>query len=133
MSFQKITIVGNLGVDPELRFTPGGQAVTNFSIATNRSYKKQDGEQVKETLWFRVSCWGKLAEIANQYLKQGSQVMIEGRLKADPATGGPKMFTGQDGKTRSNFEVDAAQIVFLNLGGDGPREPSTKGEDDPPF
>lgn len=115
MSYQETIIIGNIGADPELRYTPGGQAVTNFSIATNRSYTKSDGEKVKETIWFRVSAWGKLAETANQYLSQGSQVAVKGRLKADPKTGGPRLYVGNDGITRATFEIDAKEIIFLKL------------------
>ena len=68
--YQTIIFAGNLGGDPEMRYTPSGQAVTNFSVATNRQYTASDGNQVKETTWFRVSAWGKLAETTNQYLRK---------------------------------------------------------------
>ena len=98
--FQTIIIVGNVGRDPEMRYTPSGQAVTSFSVATNRQYSNNNGETVKETIWFRVSAWGKTGETCNQYLKKGSKVLIEGRLTADPATGGPRIWNGQDGSPR---------------------------------
>ena len=83
--FQKLIIAGNLGSDPEMRYLPNGQAVTNFSMASNRKWTdKATGEIQKETTWFRVSVWGAQAEAANQYLVKGRQVLIEGRLKPDP-------------------------------------------------
>ena len=118
--YHTIILVGNLGRDPEMRYTPSGQAVTNFSVATNRQYTNSNGEQVKETIWFRVSTWGKQAETCNQYLKQGSRVLVEGRLTPDQATGGPRVFTRQDGTTGSSFEVNAQTVRFL----------STRGEDE---
>jgi single-strand DNA-binding protein len=112
--FQTIVIVGNVGRDPEMRYTPSGQAVTSFSVATNRQYTSNNGETVKETIWFRVSAWGKQAETCNQYLKKGSKVLVEGRLTADPATGGPRIWTGQDGSPRASFEVSAGTVRFLS-------------------
>ena len=86
--YHTIIIVGNVGKDPEMRYTPSGQAVTSFSIATNRQYTTGNGEQVKETVWFRVTTWGKQAEVCNQYVKKGMKVLVEGRLTPDKATGG---------------------------------------------
>lgn len=111
--YHTIIIVGNLGRDPEMRYTPSGQAVTSFSVATNRSYTGNNGQPVKETIWFRVSAWGKQAETCNNYLRKGSKVLVEGRLQADPSSGGPRTFTRQDGTTSSSFEVVASQIRFL--------------------
>jgi single-strand DNA-binding protein len=116
--YHTIIIVGNLGRDPEMRYTPGGQAVTNFSIATSRQYTGSDGQQVKETIWFRISAWGKLAETCNQYLKKGRSVLVEGRLVPDPATGGPRLWTAQDGSSRASFEVSASTVRFLSGGRD---------------
>src|SRR5512136_702490 len=112
--FHTIIIVGNLGKDPEMRYTPSGQAVTSFSVATSRQYNNQQGQQVKETIWFRVSAWGKQAEIVSQYLKKGSKVLVEGRLNADPSTGGPRTFQRQDGTTGTSFEVTASTVRFLS-------------------
>jgi single-strand DNA-binding protein len=116
--YQTIIIVGNVGRDPEMRYTPGGQAVTSFSVATNRQYTNNNGETVKETIWFRVSAWGKTGEVCNQYLKKGSKVLVEGRLTADPATGGPRVWTAQDGSTRASFEVSAGTVRFLSSRGE---------------
>jgi single-strand DNA-binding protein len=112
--YHTIILVGNLGRDPEMRYTPGGQAVTNLNVATNRQYTASDGTQVKETIWFRVSTWGKSAETCNQYLRKGSKVLIEGRLIPDPSTGGPRTYTRQDGSPGAAFEVNASTVRFLS-------------------
>lgn len=117
---QNLILVGNVGRDPEMRFLPSGQAVTSFSLATNYQYTNSNGEKVKETCWFRVSAWGKLAEIANQYLHRGDKVYVEGRLTPDKETGGPRIWTGQDGKPNASFEMTAN--VLRNL---SPRETAT--------
>lgn len=111
--YQKMIVVGNLGKDPEMKFTGAGLAVTSLNVATNRKYTK-DGQTVKETTWFRVSVWGKQAESCNQYLKKGSSVLVEGRLQADPATGGPRIFTRQDGTSGTAFEITAETVRFLS-------------------
>ena len=96
--YHTMIIVGNLGKDPEMRYTPSGQAVTSFSVATNRQYTgRMTASRSKETIWFRVSAWGKQAETCNQYLHKGSKVLVEGRLTADPNTGGPRIWNRQDG------------------------------------
>jgi single-strand DNA-binding protein len=112
--YHTIIIVGNVGKDPEMRYTPSGQAVTSFSVATNRQYTGNNGEQVKETIWFRVSAWGKQAEICNQYLRKGSKVLIEGRLTPDKETGGPRIWSKQDGTAGASFEVTANTVRFLS-------------------
>jgi single-strand DNA-binding protein len=123
--FQTVIIVGNLGRDPEMRYTPSGKPVTSFSVATNRQYTNNAGETVKETIWFRVSTWDKQAEACNQYLKKGNKVLIEGRLTADPATGGPRIWTGQDGSPRASFEVTAGTVRFLTpRGGEAGEAPA---------
>lgn len=111
--FHTIIVVGNLGRDPEMRYTPSGQAVTSFSIASNRQYTNNNGQNVKETIWFRINVWGKQAETCNQYLKKGSKVLVEGRLQPDPNTGNPRTYTRQDGTTASNYEIVANTIRFL--------------------
>ncbi len=118
MSYQKVIIVGNLGRDPEMRYMPDGTAVTSFSVATNRRWTNQDNSQGEETVWFRVSVWRRQAEIAAQYLSKGRQVMVEGRLQPDKATGGPRIWTAQDGTPRASFEITADRIVFLGGRGD---------------
>ena len=137
----KIQIIGNLGRDPEMRYTTSGQAVTNFSVASNRKYTTSDGQQVDETVWFKISAWGRMAEVCNQYLKKGRQVFVEGRLNPDPQTGGPRVWTGNGGQPRASYEVTALDIKFLGgRGGDAgqPANDQTEAsgnipEDDIPF
>lgn len=124
--YQKIVIVGNLGRDPEMRYTPSGQAVTNFPVATNRRWTDNSGERHEETIWFQVSAWGKQAESCNTYLSKGAQVLVDGRLKCDPATGGPRIWINQAGEPRSSYEIDAEKVVFLSTRGDA-------GSDEEPF
>ena len=133
--YQKIIIVGNLGREPEMRYTPTGQAVTSFSVATNRRYTSSDGQSVDETAWFRVSVWGKMAEVCSQYLHKGSKVLVEGRLRPDPTTGAPRVFERQDGTYGSSFEITASTVQFLSSKAENEayqvsEEPSTEGEDE---
>ena len=116
--FHTIIIVGNLGRDPEYRYIPSGQAVCNFNVATSRQYTSSDGQAVKETIWFRIATWGKLAETCSQFLKKGSKVLIEGRLTPDQGTGGPRTFTRQDGTVGASYEVTAATVRFLTPKGE---------------
>jgi len=138
--YQKVTIVGNLGNDPVMRYTASGVPVTQFSVATNRRWTSADGSPGEETVWFKVSAWRGLAETCNQYLSKGRQVMVEGRLVPDRETGGPKVWTGNDGVPRSSYELSAIDVRFL--GGRGEREESLppetpaeagEGEDEIPF
>jgi single-strand DNA-binding protein len=118
--FHTIIIVGNLGRDPEMRYTPSGQAVTSFSVASSREYTGSNGQKVKETIWFRISAWGKLAETTNQFLRKGSKVLVEGRLVPDANTGGPRIYNRQDGTSGANFDVSAGTVRFLTpRGGEG--------------
>ncbi len=112
--YQKVIIVGNLGRDPEMRYLQDGTAVTNLNVATNRSWTdRASGETREETTWFRVSVWGRQAETANQYLSKGRQVLIEGRLETDPQTGGPRLYTRQDGTVGASYELRAFQVRFI--------------------
>ena len=106
MSFNKITIVGYLGRDPELRYTPQGTAVCNFSIATTEKRKNARGEKEEHTIWFRVTAWGRQAELAAEYLAKGRQVYVEGRLRLE-------QYTDRDGNPRTSAEVNASDIQFL--------------------
>ena len=108
-----IIIAGNVGRDPEMRYTPSGQAVTSFSVGTDASYTGSDGQRVKKTVWFRISAWGKLAETCSQYLKKGSKVLIEGRLTPDDK-GNPRTFQRNDGTTSASYEVNASTVRFLS-------------------
>lgn len=114
MSYQMILIVGHLGKEPELRFTQSGQAVTNFNLAANRQYTDANGQVVKETTWFKVSSWSKTAENCAAFLHTGSLVLVEGRLVCDPETGGPRLYSRQDGMPSASFEVNASTVRFLS-------------------
>ncbi len=107
MSFNKITLVGNLGRDPELRYTPQGTPVCSFSLATNERRKDRNtGENNDITTWFRVTLWGRQAEVASQYLTRGKSVYIEGRLRVEE-------YTDRDGKPRHSLEVNATDMQFI--------------------
>jgi single-strand DNA-binding protein len=110
-SFNKIIIVGYLGRDPEIRYTPQGQAVCNFSIATTEKRKDNAGEAQDITTWFRVTLWGRQAEVANQYLSKGKQVYIEGRLRQNE-------YTDREGVRRTSLEINATDIHFLGARGE---------------
>lgn len=118
MSFHTIIVVGNMGRDPEMRYMPNGDPVTNLSVASSRSYTNNQGQKVEETVWFRVSVFGKMAESCNTYLKKGSKVLVEGRLNADK-NGGPRVWTRQDGTPGASFEITAQTVRFLSTRGEG--------------
>ncbi len=136
----KMMVIGNVGTDPEMRYTPNGSPVTSFRIATSRSYSGQDGERKQETEWFTVVAWSSLAEQVNQYLSKGQRAFVEGRLHSNT-------FQGNDGQARFTNEIIASRIIFLDRAGGGeqggaefgggggaaadPREASTP--DDLPF
>lgn len=129
MTYHTIIAVGNLGREPEMRYTPSGQPVTSFSVASNRSYVNTSGEKVDETIWFRVTAWGKLAETCNQYLHKGSKVLVEGRLTPDK-NGGPRIWTNKDGQPAASFEITANTVRFLSQRGEGTGEPMMDGVGD---
>jgi single-strand DNA-binding protein len=106
-SLNKIMLIGNVGSDPEMRYTPSGKAVTSFRMATNYRYMGSDGERREETEWFRVSVWGKQAESCNQFLSKGRRVYVEGRLHS-------RNWEGQDGQIRTSLEVSANRVIFLD-------------------
>ncbi len=110
--YQRLVLVGHVGRDPEMRYTPQGTPVTSFSVATNRRYKTADGQQKEETVWFRVTVWNKQAETVNQYVTKGQQVLVEGVLVGDES-GGPRIWTDKDGKPRASFEVRADNVRFM--------------------
>lgn len=109
MSFNKVILVGNLGRDPELRYTPQGTPVCSFSMATNERRKDKAGEMQDQTTWFRVTLWGRQAETASQYLTKGRPVYIEGRLRVEE-------WTDRDGKPRHTLEVHATDMQFIGGG-----------------
>ena len=105
-SLSKVMLIGNLGSDPEMRYTPDGKAVTSFRMATNRRYTTSAGENREETDWFRITIFGKQAEQCNQFLSKGRQVYVEGRLHA-------RNWEGRDGQMRTSLEVTADRVLFL--------------------
>jgi len=115
--YHRIIIAGHLGRDPEMRYTPSGTPVTTFTVATNRRWTDQSGQQQEETIWFRVSAWGRQAEVCNQYLSKGRPVLVEGRLRPDE-NGNPRIWVGNDGVARANFEVTATTVRFLGRRGE---------------
>ncbi len=128
---QTIFLAGNLGKDPELRYTPNGTAKADFSVATSEKWTDQSGQRQERTVWWRVAVWGKQAENVSQYLKKGSQVFIEGRMDPDPETGGPRVWTGRDGKTGASFEIVARDVKFIGRRGGSARF-ELRDEDVPP-
>jgi single-strand DNA-binding protein len=112
MSVNKVILVGRLGRDPETRYTGGGQAVANFSIATDESYKDRNGERQKRTEWHKIVVWGKQAEIAQQYLKKGSLLFVEGRIQS-------REWQDKEGQKRTSFEIVANNFRMLGGRGDG--------------
>lgn len=113
MSYHNITIVGNLGRDPEMRYTDSGTAVCSLNVATNKTYTDRNGQQVKKTCWFRVSVFGKQAENVNNYLKKGSLVLVEGEMNAGE-DGNPKVYVKHDGTHAASYEVMAKNVRFLD-------------------
>lgn len=105
--FNKLTAIGNVGRDPEMRFTSSGKPVTSFSLATSRFSTASDGERTKETEWFNIVAWSRLAETCNQFLTKGKQVYVEGELRTNT-------WEGQDGQKRSRVEVHANRVIFLD-------------------
>lgn len=118
----KVTIIGNLGQEPEVRYTPGGKAVANASVATNESWKdKESGEQREKTEWHKVVFWGRLAEVVGEYLHKGSRVYIEGKLQTSK-------WTDKEGNDRYTTEIVANELLML---GGGIRNDDQDGDDEP--
>ena len=119
----KIIVIGNLGRDPEMRYTPSGKSVTSFSVASSRRYTTASGDQREETEWFNVSAWGRLSELCNQYLTKGQQVYVEGRLRS-------RSFEGRDGQMRFVNEITLNDVQFLGRG-TGARDEAAPYETEP--
>ncbi len=111
-SLNKVMLIGNLGKDPEMRYTANGKAVTTFSLACNRTYNSTDGERREETDWFDIVAWDKTAELCSQFLQKGRQAYIEGRLHT-------RSWEGPDGQKRYRTEVIAVNVLFLGSPGGG--------------
>ena len=125
-SLNKILLIGNVGGDPEMRFTPSGVPVTTFTMATNRNTTLQDGSVKKETEWFRISAWRKQAETCNQFLTKGKLIYVEGSLRT-------RIWDGKDGQKHTSLEVTADRVLFLDRQGIAtlpPEEVSTDDEGD---
>jgi len=117
----KIMIIGNVGTDPEMRFTPNGKPVTSFSLATSRTFASPEGERRQETEWFNVVTWNRLAETCNQFLTKGRRAYVEGRLHT-------RTWEGQDGQKRTRVEVIANTVLFLDRSGaTAPTEEAVEG------
>lgn len=110
--YQQLTLVGNLGGDPEMRYTPSGVPVATFSLAVSRSWVSAEGQKQEKTIWFRVTCWRKLAETVSQYLTKGKQVLVVGEIEEARA------FTDRDGNNRASLEVTAQTVRFIGQRGD---------------
>ncbi len=106
MSYEYTVIVGHVGREPEMRYTPNGTAVTHFSVAVNRRYTDKNGQLQEKTKWFRVTTWGKLAEICNEHLAKGRLALIAGEVNASA-------FVGQDGEPKASLEITARDVKFL--------------------
>ncbi len=106
--YQQITLVGNLGRDPEMRYTASGVPVTNFSVATTQAWTGSDGQRQEKTVWFRVTAWQRLAETCNQYLAKGRRVLVVGEMEE------PNIWTDQGGNTRADLQLTARTVRFLN-------------------
>jgi single-strand DNA-binding protein len=124
--YHEITLIGRLGRDPEMRYTPSGVPVTTLSVATDRRWTGNDGQQRKEVVWWRVTAWRQQAETCNEYLSKGDQVFVKGRIGGDRITQSdgsdqivPHTWTGQDGQTRARYEVTARFVRFLGSPGGG--------------
>ncbi len=121
VSLNKIIVIGNLGGEPEMRFTPSGRPVTSFNVATNHRYTTAEGERREETEWFNVVTWGKLAEQCNQFLNKGRLVYVEGRLHSHS-------WDGQDGQKHFRNEIIANSVSFLDRQGAAPATGEKPGE-----
>jgi single-strand DNA-binding protein len=132
--FQRVTLIGRVGQDPQMRYTPDGTPVTSFSLATTRLVSKDrtpncpngwkesyNGRNWELTTWWRVTCWRQLAEVVNQYLTKGREVFVEGEVQGEATNGtlNPRVWTGNDGIARASFELTASTVKFLGGRGEG--------------
>ena len=144
--YQRIVLVGYVGSDPEMRYTPSGTPVTNFSLATSRRWTDGQGQQRDETVWWRVTVWRRQAETCNEYLSKGRMVLVEGRIGGDRLPKGtgstqvvPHTWVGQDGEPRAQFDITARNVRFLgraeaaaaaDIPGGMPEEPPEEEEEE---
>lgn len=121
VGLNKVMVIGNMGTDPEMRYTPNGTPVTSFRVATSRTYTSSDGERQQDTEWFTVVAWNQLAEQCNEYLSKGRRVYVEGRLRS-------RSWQSQDGSNRFRNEIIASRVLFLDRGpGSAPGDPQEVG------
>lgn len=129
--YQKVILVGRLGRDPEMRYTPDGKPVASFSVATDRHWTDANGQRQEKTVWFRVTAWGKQAETCNTYLAKGRQVMVEGELDE------PRTYQGKDGTWRASLDVRATNVRFLGGRAEGGEQQAAAvgdaGDEEVPF
>jgi len=146
--FHRLTIIGLVGVEPQMRYTPDGTPVCNFSVATRQAVSKErvaacpagwkeslNSKNWELTTWFRVTCWRRLAEAVNEFVVKGQQVFVEGELKGEAQEGSqnPRIWTGNDGEHRASYEITARTVKFLgrrDTAGPPIGEPPPGGEDD---
>lgn len=124
MSLNQILLIGNCGSDPEMRYTPNGAMVVNFSLAVNSYRNGADGEQIQDTEWFRIACWNKTAESVNQFLQKGQRCFVEGRFKSST-------YTGNDGTQRQSSEVTAFRVIFLDRSNESSNNETSVNNDQP--
>jgi single-strand DNA-binding protein len=143
--FHRVTLIGNVGQEPQMRYTPDGVPVTSFSVATTQTISKEqrpecpngwkesyNGRNWELTTWWRVTCWRGLAETVNAYVSKGRQVYVEGEVTGDSSNGtqNPRVWTGNDGVARASYEITARTVKFL--GGRGESEAAGPSVGDPP-
>jgi len=125
--YQKVSLIGRLGGEPGMRYTPDGTPVTSFSVATDRQWVDTSGKRQQRTVWFRVTAWRRLAETCNQYLAKGRLVYVEGELAE------PKPFQGRDGEWRASLDVTAREVRFLSTRGEQSDAEDIEDEEELPF
>lgn len=145
--YQKVVLIGNLGQDPEMRYTPSGVAVTNFSVATKTSVSKErtpecpdgwresyNGKAWELTTWWRVTAWRGLAETCNQFLSKGRQVYVEGEVRGTAVNGSqyPRVWTGNDGTPRASYEITARTVKFVGGRGEQAEGAAYEESEEPP-
>lgn len=122
----KAIILGNLGADPEVRYTQAGKAITKLSVATSESWKGQDGSKQEKTTWHRAVCFGRTAEVAGEYLSKGSKVYLEGRMEHDS-------YTDKEGNEKPTFQIVVQSLQMISSKGEGGSRPAPKKQDDSDF
>ena len=131
--YQEITLVGHCGRDPAMKYTQAGVPVTDFSMATSEKWNDGDGNPQERTTWWKVTFWRRQAEVANEFLKKGSLVMVKGVMNVDPETGQPRIWTDRDGNPRCSLEVTGRMLKLLGNrsgGSSGPRDEDVPAEAD---